>query len=384
MWEGAVDAGLNVAIAPEPRIGAAEAHDRLWPEAPQLLDVLLDDADDLAVGIHPRGQIAVGLLHRRVRKRLKDLADGSHHLFFADAKRQPDVHLKRGARGHHVDLDATLDGTDVERDLVDDRAGSPPHGAIHGGAPGVDGTADVVRDLRLDGSQLLQLGGDGHGRLGGALAGMGVGAVRTRSAHGDLEPEWPLLAEAHTKGARGLAVEERMPMHFWMVLHEVARTVGPEGFLIRYGGQRELALELILETIEVGVREDRRRRAGLHVGDATAVDLAVDNLPTPGILRPTRTVVGHREYVDVAIEDEMAAGAPAIEAADDVGHFGVRRDDAVGQSAQIEEPLHEIGDLAGIPGGIGALVLHERLQEAHEVLAVAIDPVQNLLTCRAH
>src|SRR5262249_38943325 len=236
MWEGAVDASLNVAIAPEPRVGAAEAHDRLWPEAPQLLDVLLDDADDLAVGVHPRGQIAVGLLHRCIGERLKDLADGSHHLFFADAQRQPDVRLKRRARGHHVDLDAALDGADVERDLVDDRTGPPPHGAIHGGAPGIDGTADVVRDLRLDGSQLLQLGGDGHGRLGGALAGVGVGAVRARRAHRDLQPQWPLLAQAHHKRARGLAVEERITVDFWMVLHEVARTVGPEGFLIRYGG----------------------------------------------------------------------------------------------------------------------------------------------------
>ena len=178
--------------------------------------------------------------------------------------------------------------------------------------------------------------------------------------------------------------ESPFAVNFRMVLHEIARTVGPKGLLIRDGGQRELAAELILETMEVGIRKDRRRRAGLHVGDAAAVDLAVDNLSAPRIARPPRAVVGHREDVDVTIEDEMAARMRAIEAADEVGHLGVGRDDAVGQSVQIQELLHEFGNLAGIPGGIGALVPHERLQEAHEVLAVAIDPVQDLLACRAH
>ena len=58
--ERAVDAGLNIAIAPEPSVGAPETDDRLRSEAAQLLDVLLHDTDDLAVGVDPRWQTAVG------------------------------------------------------------------------------------------------------------------------------------------------------------------------------------------------------------------------------------------------------------------------------------------------------------------------------------
>src|SRR5262249_20904937 len=103
-------------------------------------------------------------------------------------------------------------------------------------------------------------------------------------------------------------------MDFRMVLHEVARTVGSEGFLVGYGGERQLAAELVFETIEIGVAEDRRRRAGLHVGDAAAIDLAVRDFPAPGVAGPAGAVVGDREHVDMAIEDEMAPGMPAIKA----------------------------------------------------------------------
>src|SRR5262245_24171007 len=112
---------------------------------------------------------------------------------------------------------------------------------------------------------------------------MGIGTVCPRRAHADLQPERPLFAKADAEGARRLAIEERIAVHLRMVLHEVARTVGPEGFLVGDGGQRQLAAELLRETIEIDVSENRGGGAGLHVGDATAIDLAVHHLPAPWI-----------------------------------------------------------------------------------------------------
>src|SRR5262249_41539948 len=149
----------------------------------------------------PRGQIAVRLLDGGFWKRLHDLTDGGHHLLLGDAKGETDVGFEGGARGYHVDLGAAPDGANVERDLVDDGSGSWPHGAIHGGTSRVDGTPEIVGELRLDVPELLERGRDRHGRLGGTLAGMGIGAVGTRRVNGDFEPERAFLTEAYTEGA---------------------------------------------------------------------------------------------------------------------------------------------------------------------------------------
>src|SRR5262245_21207993 len=80
----------------------------------------------------------------------------------------------------------------------------------------------------------------------------------------------------------------------------------------------------------------------------------------------------------------MAAGAGASKAADDVRHFGMRRDDAVRQASLLQEGGDKFSGLAGVAGGIGAGVAYEGLQEVHEIAAVAIDPVEQLLTPRVH
>src|SRR5215831_5621992 len=111
-------------------------------------------------------------------------------------------------------------------------------------------------------------------------------------------------------------------MDFRMVLHEIASAIGPKRFLVGYGGERKLAAEPAFETIEIGIGEEGRRGAGLHVGDAAAIDLAVRDFPTPGVAGPAGAVVGDREHVDMTIEDKMAPGVRAVKAADDVGHLG--------------------------------------------------------------
>src|SRR4030095_856128 len=140
----AVNAGLDVAIAPEPSIRAAEAHDRLRFEAAQLLDVPLHDTDDLAVGVDPRWQIAVALPNGGFGKRLQDVVHLREHLLPRHPQRETDVSLKGGARRHLVDLHAASDGADVECHLVDDTAGAGAHGAVHRGTTGVDRSPDII------------------------------------------------------------------------------------------------------------------------------------------------------------------------------------------------------------------------------------------------
>jgi hypothetical protein len=86
----------------------------------------------------------------------------------------------------------------------------------------------------------------------------------------------------------------------------------------------------------------------------------------------------------MAVEDEMAPGLGAIVAANDIRHLGMGRDDAVGQASPFQELANEFGGVARVAGGIGTTVLDESLQEVHEIIAVAIDPFEQLSTPRVH
>src|SRR5262245_20326041 len=80
----------------------------------------------------------------------------------------------------------------------------------------------------------------------------------------------------------------------------------------------------------------------------------------------------------------MAAWVGASKAADDVRHFGMGRDDAVRQAFLLQEGGDKSSGVASVAGGIGAGVAYEGLQEVHEIAAVAIDPIEQLLTPRVH
>src|SRR5262245_30174414 len=80
----------------------------------------------------------------------------------------------------------------------------------------------------------------------------------------------------------------------------------------------------------------------------------------------------------------MAAGMGTIKAGDDVRHFGMGRDDAVRQAFLLQEGGDKSGGLARVAGRIGARVPDKGLQEVHEIAAVAIDPIEQLLTPRVH
>src|SRR5262245_30138928 len=80
----------------------------------------------------------------------------------------------------------------------------------------------------------------------------------------------------------------------------------------------------------------------------------------------------------------MAAGAGAIKAADDVRHFGMGRNDAVRQAPLLQEGGDKPGGVARVARGVGAGMPYEGVQEVHEIAAVAIDPLKQLLTPRVH
>src|SRR5215831_19065343 len=96
--ERAINTSLYVAIAPEPGVGAAEADNGLWPETAQLLDVLLHDAKNFAIGVDPRGQIAIDFFDGGFRIRLHDRADCRHHLLLGDTEGETDIGFEGGAR----------------------------------------------------------------------------------------------------------------------------------------------------------------------------------------------------------------------------------------------------------------------------------------------
>src|SRR5579871_694364 len=96
------------------------------------------------------------------------------------------------------------------------------------------------------------------------------------------------------------------------MLGQVARAPRPEGLLVRHRRQRELAVELGLDLVEVEEGEDRRRGAALHVAGAAAVNLVVDQLAAPRITRPAGAVAD-REHVDMAIERQMASRLAGVE-----------------------------------------------------------------------
>src|SRR5688572_9623397 len=196
---------------------------------------------------------------------------------------------------------------------------------------------------------------------------MRIGAMRTRSIDRDLEPERTLLAEPDAEGTRWLAVEQCIAVHLRMMLHEVSRAIGSERLLVGDGSQCQLALEVLSEPMQIDIREDRSSGAGLHVGDAAPVDLAVGDLAAPRVLGPAGAVIGDRENINVSIEDEMPAFAGAIEAADDVGHLRMRRDDAIRKIALSQEAGDELGGAACITWWVRTLVAHEFLQKAYEI-----------------
>src|SRR5690242_20501602 len=108
-WEGSIDISRHAPVAPEPRISAAEAHDRDRREVLEGAHVPLEYLDHLTIGVAPRGRAELGLPHGRLGVALEHVGDGIEDLLLLDADRKPDIGLEHALAGHHVHLEATAD-----------------------------------------------------------------------------------------------------------------------------------------------------------------------------------------------------------------------------------------------------------------------------------
>ena len=102
--------------------------------------------------------------------------------------------------GHHVDLEPTLDQTNVEGNARHNVSSARAHGTLHLLVGLIERAAHVVRHVGFDlgyGFQALDQRG---GNLGRTLGLVCVGAVGTLGANLEGEPHGPLLTEANGVG----------------------------------------------------------------------------------------------------------------------------------------------------------------------------------------
>jgi hypothetical protein len=77
-------------------------------------------------------------------------------------------------------------------------------------------------------------------------------------------------------------------------------------------------------------------------------------------------------------------GVGTVESANDVWHLGMRRNDTVGQPLLVENGGDEFGRAAGVAGWVGTSMPDEVLQEADKLIAVKLEPIQQLVASRTH
>ena len=137
-----------------------------------------------------------------------------------------------------------------------------------------------------------------------------------------------------------------------------------EAFLVNDPGDNNLTGKISLHVLgeERGSRHHCSDGA-FHVGGAAAVDLSVCDLAAEGLVRPAGWV-GHRDGVDVAVEEEHFARAVALNAAQNVA---VRIDEHVVVGQFMKGLLHARDDAVLVPRI--ALCLDERLAQVNHLLA---------------
>jgi len=83
-----------------------------------------------------------------------------------------------------------------------------------------------------------------------------------------------------------------------------------------------------------------------------------------------------REHVDVAVQHEVPARPGEAGGSHEVGHRLLRRDAAIGQPAAVEEVGDERGARARVARRVRRVDARERLEKAHDPVAVGVDPLQ--------
>ena len=145
---------------------------------------------------------------------------------------------------------------------------------------------DVARRFGHDLGKGFEVADEARGNLGRALAHVGVGAMRALRAHGKLQPQRSFLAEPYRIGATGFAVQTGIAVNLGVMLHQIARAVRTEGFLVRNAGERQTALQAIAHAVQIGKGKNRCRGAALHIGRAAAPNLTIVHGAAPRRLRP--------------------------------------------------------------------------------------------------
>ena len=132
-----------------------------------------------------------------------------------------------------------------------------------------------------------------------------------------------LVADQHLVHPGGLAVQAGVAAGHGHVLQQPVRAPEPASLLVAHQGQRQLPPDRDIELVEQHQRQQGGHRSGLHVTDAAAEDAAVPALTGVGIKGPGLWVAG-RELVQVAVEDEVAAGLAALHIGDQALHRRLR------------------------------------------------------------
>ncbi len=162
------------------------------------------------------------------------------------------------------------------------------------------------------------------------------------------------------------------------MLHQIARPPWAKGFLIRNGGQRELALQLIADAVKIGKCEDRSGSAAFHVRHPAPPDFVIHDGPTPRAAIGPSLVLTDRETVDVPIEYEMFTRPSTFKTGNDIGKCRIRVNDAIGNIGGIQKRRNMSGRLPRISGRVRAFCLYELTEKGDEPIVVAVDPIHEL------
>jgi hypothetical protein len=161
-----------------------------------------------------------------------------------------------------------------------------------------------------------------------------------------------------------------------MVVHEVVGAPQPHRLFVRNRREGEAPLPLN-QLGEEAEGNERRRRPCLHVGDAAAEDLAVDDLAAERIALPA-AAVADGECVEMTVEDHGAAGA-AVGGRYHVHHSGLGLYDLVRMALAFEIRDHTFGRRPCVARRVLARPAHEIAQEPEPLVLALFDAVEDLV-----
>src|SRR5690554_4532186 len=139
-----VNEGRDVAVAPQPGIGAAETDDRHRPRPASFNDVALQNAHHFMIGVAPGRLVTADFLPGHFWIASSNLVYCGQDIGLFHSDRQPEIRHERTMRWNHIRFVATLDQPDVQGDLGDKIPGALPHHSIHDLAAGIDRLPDIV------------------------------------------------------------------------------------------------------------------------------------------------------------------------------------------------------------------------------------------------